>query len=331
MLRIDASKLLSLLLSEEKTSEIKVILSENAIFKKIVEENIQAETHLLVQRFEGKNALVDYVEYAATGSLFSAPLKSTVILPEKLTAKQWEQEKIHLQRLPTPVEVSAYFFAPTLFRNVIKETDFKHLGSVYLCYEPNDIELQKCSEVLLRRYSSLSKKSNVEIVQLCCHALESYSGDLVSCDLHFARMERAGLSFAAALAGNPEVNGFHVAEALASGDKHLIELRLAQCESCGEDAASVFMALVYFLKQLTYMYAALEDTRDMRSAFERARIPFPSQARIQKALQVISKPMLVCFFVAAPHIEMQLRTQRNSHKWLAHELVNLLNSENSRY
>ncbi|KAB8031941.1 hypothetical protein [Fluviispira multicolorata] len=321
MQRIDASKLISLLFATEKSAEIKFVLAENPIFKRIIENKVHLEVGNSPQRFIGKNAIIEFIEYIATGSLFSAPQKSIVEMPEKLTAKQWNEEKELLNRIPTPLETSAYFFAPTSYRNILKETDFKSLGSVYLCYEPNETDLFRCVEILLLRYSSLAKKSRTEIAELCCYALECYSGDLVSCDMHFARMENAGLNFNAALAGNPEVNGFHVADALSRGDRHLIELRLSQCESCGEEAASVFMALVYFIKQVCFMHAALEETKDMRSAFDKARIPFPSQGRVQRALQVLTKEKIGHFFIAAPQIEMQLRYQKNAHKWLASELI----------
>ncbi|APJ03225.1 hypothetical protein [Silvanigrella aquatica] len=321
MQRIDASKLMQVLLATEKTPAIKFILADNPIYKKIIEDKIQNQSHKPAQIFSGKNAVVDYVEYAATGTLFFALQSSIVVLPDKLTAKQWEEEKKFLSRLIMPIESSAYFFAPTIYRNLIKETDLQNLASVYLCYEPNDIELYKCSEFLLSRYLTLAKKTNKEITEISHLAIECYSGDLVSCDMHFALMEKAGIGFADALVGTPEVNGFHVAEALARRDLYLIELRMSQCEACGEDAGSVFMALVYFLKQLSLVMSSFEETKNLKAAFEKTRIPFPAQARLQKAIQNITKDQLIRFFIAAPKVEMNLRTQKNAHKWLAAELI----------
>ncbi len=326
MQRIDASKLMLMLFATEKTPLIKVILAENPIYKKIVEEKIYRDSQKPAQFFTGKNAIIDYVEYAATGTLFFAQQDSIVSLPDKLTAKQWEEEKKYLSRLPLPLESSAYFFAPTGYRNVIKETDFQNAGSVYLCYEPSDVELYKCANCLVSRYPTLAKKTNKEISEISHLAIESYSGDLVSCDMHFAHMDKAGISFSEALVGSPEVNGFHVAEAIARGDLYLIELRLSQCEACGEDASSVFMALVYFLKQVSFVMATLEETNNLRSAFEKLRIPFPAQARLQKALQTITKEKIIRFFLAAPKIEMQLRSQKNVHKWFAAELIGWISS-----
>jgi hypothetical protein len=321
MQRIDASKLMLMLFAIEKTPLIKVVLAENPIYKKIVEEKIQRDSQKNAQFFSGKNAVADYVEYAATGTLFFAQQSSIVCLPDKLTAKQWEEEKKFLSRLPLPLESFAYFFASTGHRNVIKETDFQNTGSVYLCYEPSDMELYKCVECLVRRYPILAKKTNKEISEIAHLAIESYSGDLVSCDLHFEHMEKAGICFSEAFVGSPEVNGFHVAEAIARGDLYLIELRISQCEACGEDASSIFMALVYFLKQVSFVMSALEETNNLRTAFEKSRIPFPAQARLQKALQVITNEKLIRFFIAAPKIEMHLRSQKNVHKWLAAELM----------
>jgi hypothetical protein len=321
MQRIDASKLMLMLLASEKAPMIKVILAENPIYKKIVEEKIYRDSQNPAQFFSGKNAVVDYVEYAATGTLFFAQQSSIISLPDKLTAKQWEEEKKFLNRMTHPLESSAYFFAPTSYRSVMKETDFQNTGSVYLCYEPNDIELYKCAECLVSRYPMLAKKTSKEISEISHLAIESYSGDLVSCDMHFAHMEKSGISFAEALVGSPEVNGFHVAEAIARGDLYLIELRVSQCEACGEEPSSIFMALVYFLKQVSYVMSALEETNNLRAAFEKSRIPFPAQARVQKALQIITKEKLIRFFIAAPKIELQLRSQKNAHKWLAAELI----------
>ena len=90
-----------------------------------------------------------------------------------------------------------------------------------------------------------------------------FSGDLIACDIHFALMEKTGMTFSEALVGNPEVNGFHVAEAISKGDIFLLELRMSQCESCGEEASSIFMALVYFLKQVCFVLKNLEETKNM--------------------------------------------------------------------
>lgn len=321
MQRIDASKLLLTLCADKKMSSLTVILSENQIYKKIVEDNIYKASKKPAQLFSGKNAIIDYVEYAATGTLFYSQQSSIVLLHDKLTAKQWDEEKIFLNRLVFPLEASAYFFAPISFRNFIKELDFKMMASIFLCYEPNDVDLCKCSEILVNRYPSLATKSKKEIIEIANLAIETYSGNLLLCDSHFAQMENANLSFSEALVGTPEVNGFHVVDAIAKGDLYLIELRISQCEACGEDVSNIFMALVYFLKQVAFVMAELDEVQNIKAAFEKSKIPFPAQARIQRALKVLTKEKLIRFFIAAPKIELNLRTQKNAHKWLAAELI----------
>lgn len=324
MQRIEPSKLLTVLLNTEKNPEIKVILSENQIYKKIVSEQIYFETKQQPNYFSGKNAIVDFIEYVSTGNMFFSTLKCIVELPEKMTAKQWEEEKKELSRLPSPVESSAYIFAPTIYKNLIKENDFPKSDLVFLCYEPGDFEIIKCIEKIISRYPSLAKKSPQEINELKQLAIENFSGDLVSCDMHFARMEETALSFQAALAGNPEINAFHIVEAIAKGDTHLIALRLSQCESCGIEISSVFMAVVYFMKQLANVSAELEEGSDLRRAFEKNYIPYPSQTRIQKALPILNKEKMIRFFLAAPKIELQLRLQKNSFQWLTTEFLEWL-------
>ncbi|RDB36509.1 hypothetical protein [Spirobacillus cienkowskii] len=324
MQRIDASKLICALLSPEVNFTIKVILSDNPIYKKIVEEKIFQHSKKMPNLFYGKSAVVEYVEYAATGTLFFAQQSSIVCLPEKLTAKQWEEEKIHLSRLILPLESSAYFFAATSYRNIIKETDFKNCGSVFLCYEPSDAELFKAVEQLASRYSFIASKGSHDLSTIVHSAIEAYSGDLVACDMHFSQMARSSLNFADVFIGSPNINGFHVVDAIVNGDPYLIELRLQQCEACGEDATSVFMALVYFLKQVCAVASSLEDTKNHKLAFEQAKIPFPAQARIQKALKQLQKEKLVEFFSSSAKTELMLRTQKNAHKWLAAELIKWL-------
>lgn len=324
MQRIEASKLLQLLLEKEQVPNIKVIVTENQIYRKVIEEQIYKEAQHSPPTFSGKTAIVDYVEYAATGSLFFAQQKSVVELPEKLTAKQWEEEKRQLQRMPSKLEVSAFFFANMSYKNILKAPDFAQWGTVYLCYEPNEFELYKVVDILFSRYPSFSKKNKSELSGIAQQAIETYSSDLIACDLHFSLMEKAGVSFTEAMVGNPEVNGFHVAEAIARGDLYLIELRMSQCEACGEEASSILMAVVYFLKQVCAVMKCYEETKNLKTAFEKAYIPYPAQARIQKAMQTLSAEKLFQFFIVAPKLELILRGQKNGHKLLATEFISWL-------
>lgn len=319
MIRIDASKLIQLLSTPVVKPNIYFILADNPIFQKVVETNSS------IRRFESKNSVDEYVNYLATCGMFEAAQTSIIALPEKLTAKAWVEIKKTILRIPLPIEVSAYFLGPTSIKNIVKETDLPKDTQLYLCYEPNDIDLPKCAHALLLRYPELIKKNKQEQMELVKLTLESYSSDLLSCEMHFARMDKGKLSFSAALAGNPEVNGFHVAEAIALRDKHLVELRMTQCANCGEEASSVFMAIVYFLKQVASVLSALSETKNLKLAFEQAKIPFPAQARLQKAISFLNFERLHSFFIAAAKIEIEMRLQKNPHQYLAAELINWLN------
>jgi hypothetical protein len=323
--KIDASKLIQLLITPPKKQVLFLILADNPIFQRVIEGSLEWELKRSTKVFTGKNSLEEYVNYLSTCGLFEAAQVCLIELPEKLTQKSWNEAKKSLARIPLPVEVSAYFFGPTSFKNTLKDADFPKDSNLYLCYEPNDIELPKCAQALLLRYPQLAQKTKQEQVELARLALESYSNDLLSCDMHFARMEKGNLSFSAALAGNPEVNGFHVAEAIALRDKHLIELRMTQCAHCGEEASAVLMAIVYFLKQAAFVLAEFSETKNLKLAFERAKISFPAQARLQKILAFLNAEMVHDFFVKAAKLEMEMRLQKNPHQYLAVELIHIIN------
>jgi hypothetical protein len=319
--RIDSSKLLEILFLEEKSPCIKVVLSDNPIFQKKVSDLIFEQTTERPILFSGKSAIQEYINHISESGMFGSPQKSIVCLSEKWTQKQWDEERKILSRLPQHLESSAYFFAPCAFRNTIKEADLPQSASFYLCYDANETDLQRCAEILLSRNKNLGKKSPKERSEICYLALESYSGDLLSCDMHFERMEKAGFSFQEALSGSPEISSFAVVDAVAQGDKHLIELRINQCADCGEEAFSIFMALSYFLKQVIQVQAALAETGNLRSAFDKAKTPFPAQKRIEKALKILTVSKLTSFFLAASKIEMELRLQKHPHHYLSAELI----------
>lgn len=324
--RIDSSKLLEALFLEEKSPGIKVVLSDNPIFQKKISDLIFEQTGQRPAFFTGKYALQEHITHLSQGGMFGSPQKSVVFLSEKWTQKQWAEERKTLQRLPECPESSSYFFAPAAFRNTIQESDLPCDASFYLCYEPNESDLQKCAQILLARNPNLSRKSSQEKMEICCSALEIYAGDLMSCDMHFERMEKSGLSFQEALSGSPEVNSFSVVDAVASNDKYLIELRMQQCADCGEEAFSIFMALAYFMRQVVSMHAALAETSNLRMAFEKAKIPFPAQKRVEKALKTLTVARTTSFFLAAAKIEMELRLQKHPHHYLAVELMDWLDS-----
>lgn len=318
--RIDASQLLNVIFTEEKAPHIKFILSDNPIFQKKIEDLIFEQTQQRPSFFNGKTALQDHIGYISSCGMFGAPQKSIVSLFEKWTQKQWDEEKKILTRLPEELEASTFFFTPVSFRNIVKETDFPKYTSFYLCYEPNDMEVLRCIEILFSRYKNSFQKNFSKKTEIAHLALETYSSDLISCDAHFERMEKGNFNFSEALAGSPQVNAFSVVDAVASGDAYLVELRMNQCADCGEEALSVFMALSYFLKQVAFVQAHLSETGNLRSAFDLAKIPFPGQKRIEKALKVLSTSQITSFFLAAAKIEMELRYQKHAHSYLSTEI-----------
>lgn len=318
MLRIDASKLIHNLLAEPLRPGITLILSDNPIFKRLLEEKLTPTPNQKAVVFSGKNAVQECVEHAASGNLFAAPHNALVLLADKLTQKQWNEDKKALLRLPTKLDLSCGFFGPTLLRNILKETDFAKSAQLHLCYEPNDSEKQKCAEALWKRYNPPQSQTIQAIAQ---KALDYYSGDLLSCDMHFARMQKGQLSFSDALAGTPEINSFHVVEALAKGDKFALEQRIAQCAQCGEEAFGIFMAIFYFVKQLALVQSALEENRNLKEAFTKCHIPFPAQAKIESGLKIFSPAKITLFLIAAAQLEMDLRQQKNPHVYLSTELL----------
>jgi len=322
--RIDNSKLLELLFLEENSSVIKVVFTDNPIFQKKVGDVFFEKTQERMAVFSDKSAIQDYVVHLSEGGLFGTPLPAMVLINDKWTLKQWNAEKEILKRLPTHTDVPSWFFVPLSSRNFFKEADFPNGTLFYLCYEPNETDLMRCVEMLFDRYAFLKSKTRQERVEICCAALESYSQDLLSCDMHFERMEKGRFSFAEALSGSPEINAFSVVDAIAQGQTHLIELRLQQCADGGQDALSIFMALAYFMKQLVAVQAAFAETKNMRSAFDMAKIPFPAQKRLEKALKHIDSVKVISFFAAASKIEMELKIQKYPHHFLAVEVLSWL-------
>jgi DNA polymerase III delta subunit len=327
MLRLNPSALVQKLIQETPKSCLHLLLSDNPIFQRIIEGRVEKQEGSRPKLFQGNTAIEDFVHNAATPDMFSTPRTSVLVLPEKFSAKNWTEAKKQLARLPQNLEAPAFIIGGTKLKNLFKETDFSKQTPQYLCYEPNDIDLEKCLQLLLGLYPHVCQGRNQEEKNHLVHALlESYTQDLVSCDLHLERMEKSGLSFSAALSGSPDVNGFHVAEALALRDKHLVEHRLHQCALSGEEASSVFMAIVYFLKQATFVLGALEQTQNIKSAFELVHIPYPAQARLQKALSWMKAHHLESFFAQAHRVEMEMRLQKQGHAYLSAFLLDWMSA-----
>ena len=76
MQRIDASKLMTLLLSPESKAEMKLILCDNPVFKKVLSDKIFEDHNYRPALFEGKTAFKDYSNSITQCGMFSLPQKS---------------------------------------------------------------------------------------------------------------------------------------------------------------------------------------------------------------------------------------------------------------
>jgi hypothetical protein len=321
MNRTDASKLLSLLVAPNAPVEIKFILSDNPIFSKITRQHLQNKNKKSPPLFEGEHSISQYVSYLASCGMFETAQESIIILPSKITQKQWNTDKNTLARIPIPLQTRAFFFAPLSYKNTLKEDDFKNLGNSYLCYDPSESESEKSMTFLATQY--FQKIPPSQISQWVRRACEHYSFDLVLCDDHFLRMKTGHLSFEDALSGSPEVNGFDVAAALSTGDATTLVQRIQQCAHCGESAATIFAAMMYFLKQVIYVQEAFAQTKNLKTAFTQAHIPYPAQARLEKAIKVLKPQKIKTFFQGAPLLEIELRQQKNPYEYLTQSLLSL--------
>lgn len=320
MPRIDADKLITNILSDKLLPGLNIVLSDLPIFHQLAEERFRKQ-HMNVERFEGKGAILEFVESAGSANLFGTPSASLIELNSKYTEKQWKEELTHLKRIGNYSEVPGFLFGPTSLRHAIKET--KDAPPLWLCYSPQDSELIKCAEKLASRYNELSKNNLSEIAAF---AVEQYAGDLVSIDLHFDRMAKFGSSAKDASLMQSEVTSFQVVDALCKADKAAVELRIQQCEASGEDAGAIFSAVTYFMRQFLQVKARHENQKNLKAVLDELRIPFPSHGRMQLALKNLSADAVNTYFLAAPCIELEIRKSKNPYSLLAYELLGLLKS-----
>ena len=322
--RIDASKLLEHILRNKKPL-LQFLLVDDGVFRKVAVRVLQKLSQNSLQVFAGKTPILDFVDSNAALGLFSDKQNPAIIeLPPKLSAKQWEECKGDLFRLPRPPGVLAYFFAPTSFRNTLKDVGFEGLAEFRLCYAPSGEESLRCAEILRKQYPTLSELPPDQAKSLMTRGLEHYSGDLCALDDHMERMQKGNLKFEDALVIQTEVNAFHVVDALAYGDRARLELRVQQCQSGGEDATAIFSAVLYFMKQLVRVEAERKKNPNLRMVFEKVGVPYPSQARMQAATGNISNEKLIRFFAHAAELEITLRTHRKPHDLLSIELLGLI-------
>jgi DNA polymerase III delta subunit len=138
-------------------------------------------------------------------------------------------------------------------------------------------------------------------------------------------MQRTGVDFEGAFVGQTGATAFHVVDALAEGNAALLELKMQQCITSGEDAAPILKAVAAFLRQLAQVYAGRERTSNLDAVFDNLNVRVPAQKkRLQVAMNRISPERVALFFMHAPELELSLRSHPMPHELLASELFGLL-------
>lgn len=312
MEKIEASKLLIKILTNA-CPPTTLILADETIFQKCAEDALTQKNKKRPKVFEGAQALAQYNQSIRQNSLFEPVSDALVFLDENFSTKKGDEEnKIAVENK----ESNVFFFGKTGLRHSIQEKNFPAAIS-YLCYSPNNSERYKCAEILVKNFLAPHKESISEMAE---QALIHYNNDLYHCALHFERMQKSGLSFKDAKLSDSSLSGFDIVQTLLEEDLSLLDMRLQQFANHGEDASSVFRALVYFFKQLSSVHAELAKNLPLSQALSNAKIPYPAQDKIKKALQIIPYNKIEHFFSVCAQIEIDLRERKNSHQILFLEL-----------
>lgn len=322
MQKIEASKLLNKIFNESIITSM-VILSDDDVFQKCAEEALTQYRKKRPQIYQGTNAVADYNSDIRQNNLFEPPSDALIILDKNFSNKK--KERVFSQ------ENIVFVFGNTSLRHTITE-EFFPKAEISICYAQNDLERQKCTEILAEHYRQFSTDSfnqkyphNNDIPCLAEIASLHYNGNLYQCALHFERMAKSGLSFEDAKLNDTEISGFDIISTLLENNLQLLEFRLRQHADNGEDATSIFGALVYFFKQLAHVYAELEHTSNIDMALRHAKIPYPAQNNIKNALSKIPYEKVEHFFSICAKLELSLRESKNAHQVLFFELRNILN------
>jgi|GEM_PF-627827 len=331
MQKADIPRLIQRLVSQPlPRGKVLGVVSDEAIFSRLFPLALARESGgERPLRFSGKAPAQAFLEHASQGGMFSEPAPCLVQWDTKLTAKQWEAEVAFLGRIPNPVPLACAFVFPLAFRTIIKDKEEQALPWLEwtLCWAPAEQEALRAADALYQRFETLAPAPATTRQSHVLQAVEFYSGDLAQVDSHFERMSSSGQAFEDCFAGAGDVSAFEVVEAMARCDAPRLFLRLRQCEEAGESPSALLAALSYFLRQVAQVHGALETQgarKDLRAAFDDAHVPFPSQARVQKALGVFPPERLARFFFLAAPLELTLRTHRDPFGLLAVELSALL-------
>jgi len=321
MQKIEPSKLLNKILNEPVKNSA-VILSDDCIFQKCAEDALCLQNNKKPRIFQGINAVSEYSNEVRQNNLFEPPSDAIVILEPNFSNKK--KETI------TTYGNIVFVFGKTTLRHVITEKFFPN-SHTYICYPPNETERQTCAEILATFYGNFNTRqfeqnscSNTEIKSQAEKSLLHYNGNLYQCALHFERMTKSGLQFDDAKLDDTFVSGFDIISTLLENNLQLLDFRLQQHMNSGEDGTSIFGTIVYFFKQLAQVYAELEKTNNTDVAMRNAKIPYPAQDNIKKALAKIPYKKVEQFFSICAKLEIKLREGKNSHQILFFELSRLI-------
>jgi DNA polymerase III delta subunit len=325
--KVNAGSFISELFSAKERPRLRLIFSDNRLIRRLIEDRLRKISGQNPVLFSGKSPIQEAVESLSTGDLFGTPPPVWIELPEKISSKQWSDFSNQLSCLSEPARQELYILASASARHGAPDPKILPWTAEQLViYEPARNEALSILTTLMKRYGSPFADTNAtELNQWCQWAYDDYGGDLEACDLHFERMVKGSLSFQAAFVPKTDLDAFDFIEALSTGDRRLVLLRMNQLEQAGEEASSVLSALAFTGRQVLAFQAALNQTGQAKTAHELVKIPYPSQARVERLAKRVTAEKWAQFFLAAAELERSCRLNRNAHSWLAIELTCLLN------
>ncbi len=330
MEKIEARKLLTNILLGRLNTACTLVLSDDSIFYKCAEAVLNKTTQNKPKVFTGQTAISDYIQYVRQNDLFEPVQNALIVLDEKITIK-----KQLTQKIPSAENI-LFIFGKTNFRNSLN-TEFLPNGKQYLSYSPKDSERQKCAEILIGNYLNIQHKTSnnseqhfqkylesVSFAELASQALTIYNNNLYFCALHFERMRDGKLNFENAKLPDAPISSFDIINTLLENNLPLLDIRIEQYLQNGAEPASILYALIYFFKQVVAVHVELQHHNNISRALQNAKIPYPAQDNVKKAVQKISYSKIEHFFSVCAQIEIEFRERKKLQQCLLLELSNLL-------
>lgn len=319
MPRFDFPDLAEKIANGRMTSGLHIILCDDPLLPYLLKKSYHG-----LKSFEGKQAAAEFVDALSQGSLFGESFPNSVTLAEKYTDIQWGHIVKELSRLPDPIKAPpSFLFSNATLRNTVKEPPLKNIATVYLTYQPSDIEAPKVLRILLKKFSRLQlPEPDIQTLVSALH--RHYGTDFLAAVLHLERMDLGELTFDEAALNQTEGDSFQVIDCLIRADTVQLALRLAQCQTSGIDAGAIFGSATYFFKQLLSVQSAIESGQNLKQAFDSMHVPYPAQARLQSAVKRIPTERVLAFFRCAAANELALRKSKSPFDLLAIELAALI-------